>query len=90
MPTIARLPNGVKIRMYYNDHGDAHFHVEKPGEPTVRLRIADLQPLSGTVALPQAHVGVVVPWASNHQAELALNWIMARAGMGMNHGLPYP
>jgi len=71
MPTIA-IVDGVKIQLFYNDHGPAHFHAIIGGEE-VLIAIRSLEVLRGT--LPPGKLRHVTDWARAHQAELALNWI---------------
>ena len=71
MPTIA-IVDGVKIQLFYNDHGPAHFHAIIGGEE-VLIAIRTLEVRRG--ALPPGKLRQVVDWARTHQAELALNWI---------------
>jgi hypothetical protein len=70
MPTIAII-DGVKIQMFYNDHGPAHFHAILGGDE-VLIAIGTLDLIRGT--LPAAKLRRVLGWARD-QGELALNWI---------------
>jgi hypothetical protein len=80
MPTITRLPGDLRICQFYNDHDPPHFHVRRPGMD-VEIRIADLAVLHGSIR--PADLIVVKTWAGRHRAALALNWVMARAGLPM-------
>lgn len=71
MPTIA-IVDGVKIRMFYNDHTPPHFHAIL-GDDEVLIAIRSLDVMRGT--LPPAKLRRILAWASEHQGELALNWI---------------
>jgi hypothetical protein len=71
MPTIA-IVDGVKIQMFYNDHTPAHFHAILGGDE-VLVAIRSLDVIRG--ALPSTKLRRVLAWASDHQGELALNWI---------------
>jgi len=76
MPEIARF-FGIIIRMFYNDHSSPHFHVEFGGKKaTIDFRgnilVGDL---GSKTALK-----LVREWIDLHQAELAENWDLARAG----------
>jgi hypothetical protein len=71
MPTIA-IVDGVKIQMFYADHGPPHFHAVI-GADEVLIAIRNLDVIRGS--LPRARLRRVVAWARQHQGELALNWI---------------
>jgi hypothetical protein len=71
MPTIA-IVDGVKIQMFYNDHGPPHFHAII-GENEALVAIRSLDVIRG--ALPPGKLRRVLAWANDHQGELALNWI---------------
>jgi hypothetical protein len=87
MPTVATLPGRVSICQYHKDHDPPHFHVLKKGGGQTRIRIADLVDMDGSLAggLPTE----VIPWAADHKAELALNYILAKAGLDLLD-IPYP
>jgi hypothetical protein len=51
------------------------------------IRIADLGIEAGTI--PRADYAMVKAWALQHQAALALNWVLARAGIAVQK-VPYP
>jgi hypothetical protein len=87
MPTVANLPNGIKIAQYYKDHDPPHFHAELPSGAEALIRIADLGIEAG--AIPRGDYGMVKAWALQHQAALALNWVLARAGIAVQK-VPYP
>jgi hypothetical protein len=74
MPTIA-IVDGVKIQMFYNDHGPPHFHAIIGGDE-VLVAIRTLEVIRGT--LPAARLRRVLAWAEEHQGELALNWIKSQ------------
>jgi hypothetical protein len=76
MPTIA-IVDGVKIQMFYNDHTPAHFHA-LIGDDELLVAIRNLEVIRGF--LPPAKRSRVLAWASEHQAELALNWIKCQDG----------
>jgi Domain of unknown function (DUF4160) len=78
MPTVAILPRAIRIHQHRVDHDPPHFHARKGGEEVV-IRIADLGVHQGS--LRRADLEVVIEWAARHQADLALNWILARAGL---------
>ena len=74
MPEVCRF-YGIVIRMYFLEHGPAHFHAEYSGVEAV-ISIEDLAVLRGR--LPPRALGFVIEWASLHQAELLAAWERAR------------
>ena len=86
MPTVTRLPGNLRICFYHNDHDPPHFHVET-NEARALIRIADLQVIRGSVRGPD--MLSIEQWARRHQAELALNWVFARAKLELRE-IPYP
>lgn len=61
--------------MYFNDHGPPHFHALYGGHEAL-VEIDSLAVMQGRLP-PRAH-GLVVEWASLHQAELQEAWQRAR------------
>jgi hypothetical protein len=86
MATVADLPREIRVCQFYNDHDPPHFHVRQAGA-NVLIRIADLTVLRG--AMSSSDLLLVQEWARNHQAEQALNWVLARAGLDVWE-IPYP
>lgn len=86
MPAVADLPGRLRICQFHNDHDPPHFHVQRAGQDTL-ITIADLRILRGN--LSATHWLEVRNWALAHQAELALNWVRARAGLEMQD-IPFP
>ncbi len=74
MPEISRF-FGIVIAMFYNDHAPPHFHVRYGGERAL-IGIETLILLEGRLS-PRA-LGLVMEWASSHQAELLEDWNLAR------------
>lgn len=74
MPEVSRF-YGIVIRMYFREHGPAHFHAEYGGAEAV-VGIEDLAVMRGS--LPPRALGFVVEWAALHQAELQTAWERAR------------
>jgi hypothetical protein len=74
MPTIC-IFDGIKILMYYREHGPAHFHAEYSGEEAL-VGIDPIWILEGS--LPRPIRARVFEWAAIHQAELRANWELAR------------
>ncbi len=70
MPQISRF-FGIIISMFYDEHNPPHFHATY-GEHKAEIGIYDLNILVGK--LPSRVLGLVVEWASMHQAELLENW----------------
>jgi hypothetical protein len=74
MPTISRF-FGITVRMYFDDHEPAHFHVYY-GEAEAKVAVDSLELIDGQ--LPRRALALVLEWASNHRAELRENWRRAR------------
>jgi hypothetical protein len=75
MPRISEFL-GISIYMYFEDHPPAHFHAHY-AEFEVVIQIDDLSVRRGTV--PPRVLGLVIEWATLHQAELAEVWREAQA-----------
>jgi hypothetical protein len=63
------------IKMFYNDHAPPHFHAEHGGRSMV-VAIGTLAVINGGLS-PRA-TGLVMEWATLHQAELRRAWQQAR------------
>jgi hypothetical protein len=74
MPEISRFL-GMVVAMFYNDHAPPHFHV-RYGEDKAALAITPPSVIEGS--LPPRVLGLVVEWATLHQAELMADWERAR------------
>ena len=74
MPVISRFL-GIVITMLWNDHAPPHFHV-RYGEQKALIGIQSLTLLQGRLS-PRVF-GLVMEWASRHQAELMYTWDQAR------------
>ena len=59
----------------YNDHPPPHFHV-RYGQQKALISIETLSVLEGS--LKPRTLGLVIEWASQHQAELMRDWELAR------------
>lgn len=70
MPEISRFL-GISIKMFFDEHMPPHFHAEY-GEDKAQVNIKTLAVIGG--ALPPRVLGLVLEWASLHQAELAALW----------------
>jgi len=75
MPEISRF-FGIVIAVYFNEHNPPHFHA-RYGNDKVEIDIESLSVLAGR--LPPRAMGLVIEWASRHQAELMEDWKLARA-----------
>lgn len=74
MPELCRF-YGIIIRMYFDDHAPPHFHATYGGDEAV-IGIDSLAVLHGR--LPARAQGLVVEWASLHQADLRVAWDHAK------------
>ena len=72
--------------LHLNDHDPPHFHAAGPGTEVV-VRIADLSVLRGS--LEPSDMVLLRRWARAHQAELAMDWVLARAKLDL-WDIPYP
>lgn len=70
MPTISSFL-GIVIRMYYDDHSPAHFHVYY-GEHSATIGIDTLELLNGS--LPNRVFSITIEWAVLHRKKLSENW----------------
>jgi len=70
MPEISRF-FGIVIKMFFCDHVPPHFHAEY-GDDEAVFDIRNLTIIRGS--LPSRALGLVVEWASQHQAELLDLW----------------
>jgi hypothetical protein len=86
MPKVADLPGKLRVSQFYNDHDPPHFHVWKSGDDAL-IRIADFVVIRG--ALSGADLAVVTNRARAHHAEIALNWVLARANIAIRD-IPCP
>lgn len=72
MPEISRFL-GIVIRMFYGDHNPPHFHAVY-GDYDASFSIETLEVIEGR--LPPRVKGLVIEWATLHQAELMENWVL--------------
>ncbi len=75
VPEISRF-FGIVITIYFDDHNPPHFHAEYAGGLAL-IDIRSLAAFSGR--LPPRAMGLVVEWATLHQAELLADWQRAQA-----------
>ena len=74
MPELSRF-FGIVIALFYDDHAPPHFHVRYGAQRAI-LAIETLAVIGGSLS-PRAR-GLVVEWASLHQAELREAWRLAQ------------
>ncbi len=74
MPELSRF-YGIVVRMFFNDHNPPHFHAYY-GSDEALFAIETLSLVAGRLS-PRA-TGLVVEWASLHQAELMEAWEKAQ------------
>ena len=79
MPKISEF-FGISIYLYFRDHPPPHFHARYGGSEAL-ISIEELTVVEGS--LPPRALGLVMEWASLHQAELREAWNRAR-----NHEAP--
>lgn len=70
MPELSRF-YGIQIKMYFDDHHLPRFHALYAGDQAV-IEVETMAVIAGTL-LSRAF-GLVVEWASLHQAELRAAW----------------
>jgi hypothetical protein len=66
MPEVSRF-YGIIIRIFFGDHPPPHFHAVY-GEHSAKVDIETLSVFEGR--LPARALGLVIEWATLHQAEL--------------------
>jgi Domain of unknown function (DUF4160) len=76
---------GIVIRMFYREHGVAHFHAEYEGQQATFTFDGEL--LAGALRSRTA-LRLIKEWASTHRAELEENWTRARAGEALERIAP--
>jgi hypothetical protein len=76
VPVIA-IFFGIVIRMFYREHGVAHFHAEYQGQQATFTFDGEL--LAGTLRSRTA-LHLIREWAILHREELEANWNRARGG----------
>ena len=76
MPVIS-LFFGIVIRMFYREHGIAHFHAEYQGQQATFTFDGEL--LAGILRSRTA-LGLIKEWAIAHRVELEANWNRVKAG----------
>jgi hypothetical protein len=84
MPEICRF-YGIIVAMFFDDHNPPHFHA-RYGRNNVAIEINSLRVLEGQI--PPRALGLVVEWASQHQAGLLRNWELAKNNKPVNKIAP--
>jgi hypothetical protein len=68
---------GIVIRMFYREHGVAHFHAEYQGQQATFT--FDGKVLAGSLRSPTAR-RLIQEWTTSHRAELEANWRRVQTG----------
>ena len=76
MPVISTF-FGIVIRMFYREHGVAHFHAEYQGQQATFT--FDGKILAGALRSRTA-LRLIEEWATSHQQELDANWHRVKSG----------
>jgi hypothetical protein len=76
MPVVSTF-FGIVIRMFYQEHGVAHFHAEYQGERATFT--FDGKVLAGTIRSRTAR-RLIEDWARSHEQELERNWERIKTG----------
>ena len=76
MPVISVF-FGIVIRMFYREHGVAHFHAEYQGQQATFTFEGKL--LAGAIGSRTA-LRLVEEWTTLHRSELEANWSRVKAG----------
>ena len=76
MPVISVF-FGIVIRMFYREHGAAHFHAEYQGQQATFT--FDGEVLAGILGSRTAR-RLIKEWATTHRPELEANWNRLKAG----------
>ncbi len=76
MPVISVF-FGIVIRMFYREHGVAHFHAEHHGQQATFTFDGKL--LAGTLSSRTA-LRLISEWATAHGPELQANWDLMKTG----------
>ena len=76
MPIISRF-DGITIAMFFDDHGDPHFHAWHACG-SAKIRVDQVEVIDSTFGA--RGLRLVLAWAELHQHELMQNWRRARAG----------
>ena len=84
MPVISVF-FGIVIRMFYREHGVAHFHAEYQGQQATFTFEGEV--LAGTLRSRTA-LRLIKEWATAHQPGLEANWNRLQAGEALERIAP--
>jgi hypothetical protein len=84
MPVISTF-FGIVIRMFYREHGVAHFHAEHQGQQATFTFDGEI--LAGMLQSRTA-LRLIKEWTLAHQAELEANWNRVKAGQPLERIAP--
>ena len=84
MPVVSTF-FGIVIRMFYREHGVAHFHAEYQGQQATFTLDGEI--LAGEIASRTAR-RLIKEWATEHQADLRANWGRLREGESLERIAP--
>ena len=79
MPVISVF-FGIVIRMFYREHGVAHFHAEHQGQQATFTFDGKL--LAGSIDSRTAR-RLIAEWAAAHGSELEANWERMTSGRAL-------
>ena len=79
MPVISVF-FGIVIRMFYREHGIAHFHAEHHGQQASFTFDGKL--LAGSISSRTA-LRLIAEWATAHRSELEANWERMKMGRAL-------
>jgi hypothetical protein len=68
---------GIVIRMFYQEHGVAHFHAEYQGQQATFT--FDGRILAGALRSRTA-LRLIEDWATSHREQLEANWYRVKSG----------
>ena len=84
MPVVSTF-FGIVVRMFYREHGVAHFHAEYQGQQATFTLDGEL--LAGEIGSRTAR-RLIKEWAMAHQSELQVNWNRLKEGEALERIAP--
>ena len=84
MPVISVF-FGIVIRMFYREHGIAHFGAEHQGQQAASSLDGSI--LAGSIG-SQTALRLIAEWAAAHGPELEANWERMKAGRALDRIQP--
>jgi hypothetical protein len=84
MPVVSTF-FGIVIRMFYREHGVAHFHAEYQGQQATFTFNGEI--LAGCISSRTA-LRLIREWTLANRAELEANWTRARGGESLERIAP--